>query len=256
MTRRPEPPPRVGNWGFVLRLNVANAIFCRDWYQDVLQKKAPEDDSEVSEEHDDVCNLTMRYVDRMSGDDRALGCVVQELKLIGKDLHLTPQQVTDEGHPLTDEAKEIIREAYRSALFKHVYICVLTSKLLLWMHPQNRKAGVDEGGFEKVQPRCGYVNPEEDLSQIYGEADAITFVQGLPLRWLTPAYDVVGMICADAALEEGSGIDGGLGLKLDTADSSMFGGILTDEQINASDHLVLQTLPQNGEGIYAVGPFS
>ena len=164
-----------------------------------------------------------------------------------------------EGQPLTPEAKTTIRKKYRDELAKHVYICLLTSKLLLWSNPHNSRIGTDSAGFDKVEPRCGYENPDENLMQIFGEEDAIKLVQGLPLRWLTPAYDVVGMICADAALEEGSDVGCGLGLSLQPADPSSYEAILTKEQVNASSFPVLQTMPTSSrsvDGIYARGPFS
>merc|ERR1719291_390575 len=110
------------------------------------------------------------------------------------------------------------------------------------------KVGVDEGGFEEMQPRCGYVDADKSLADIFGSEDAIALVQKLPLRYLTPAYDVVAMICADAALEEGTGLDGGLGLKLEKADDTMGEGLLSEVQRGYSDHPILMTPPQSGDG--------
>merc|ERR1711957_289089 len=78
MARRPEIPPKFGNWGLILRLNTANAMFCRDWYDDVMQSRV--EDVNAPE---DVMKIVQAYVDRNSGDDRQLGAVVDELRQIG-----------------------------------------------------------------------------------------------------------------------------------------------------------------------------
>jgi len=250
MARRPEIPAKFGNWGLILRLNVANAGFCKDWYRDYTKQPLEE-----AEPPPDVVKHVQTYVDRNSGNDRAMGAVVDELRQIGQEPGVAKQDLDAKGLPATDEAKEIVRKKYREELYKQVMACVLTTNVLLFNNKLNMKLGTDEGGFEVMKPRCGYADPLNSLADVFGAEDAINLVQKLPLRYLTPAYDVVAMICADAALEEGTGVDGGLGLQMENADDTMGLGLLSKGQQELSGHPVLMTPPQKGEGIYAVGPF-
>lgn len=250
MARRPELPPAFGNWGLILRLNIANAMFCRSWYQDVKQAAV-----EDAPRPDRVVKMVEAYVERMSGYDRKPGAVLEELKNVGVQIALDGKDLDANGQPASAAAKETVRRVFRVELFKHVYACVLTTDSLLFQHKQNVRLGADESGFERTEPRCGYVDPMHSLADIFGPEDAIQLLQDLPLRRLTPAYDVVGMICADSALEEGTDIDGTLGLKIGPADEAMGSRLLTPEQLKASSHPLLMTLPQAGEGVYAVGPF-
>merc|ERR1712137_429387 len=107
--------------------------------------------------------------------------------------------------------------------------CVYTAEHLLFQNKLNKKRSVDEGGFERIMPRCGWCDADKSLSDLFGAEEAIHLAQKLPLRYLTPAYDVVAMICADAALEAGTGIDGGIGLALEDADDTMGLALLTKE---------------------------
>merc|ERR1711957_439978 len=248
MARRPEIPAKFGNWGLMLRLNVANALFCRDWYFDAKQSKL--DDATKPEK---LVNIVTNYVERNSGEDRGLGSVVDELRTIGVDV---PADWLDaKGQPATPSAREAIRNKFREQLFEATFACVFTTYTLLFEHPRNRKVGVDEGGFEAMQPKCGYADPENRLDSLFGSDDALILLQDLPLRRLTPAYDVVGMICADASLEDNDEVDGGLGLVLEHADRTMGLDLLPEDKRAWSDHAVWMTPPQTGEGIYAVGPF-
>lgn len=255
MARRPEIPPRFGNWGLILRLNVANALFCKDWYVDVVGTRLEE-----AERPPDIVRSVQAYVDRNSGDDRQPGAIVDELKLIDVDvspaaLGLLESDFNLKGEPASPAAKEAIRRAYRHELFETTLLCVLIVDALLWKNKKNVKVGLDNGGFEKVQPRCGYVDPDNSLADLFGAEDAINLLKVLPLRWLTPAYDVVAMVCADCALEDCTDVDGGLDLLLENADDTMGLGMLSQEQRGLSEHPVLYTLPQTGHGVYAVGPF-
>jgi len=250
MARRPEFSVKYGTWGLILRLNVANAIFCRDWYTDVMKT-----DVDLAERPQNILDIVRAYVDRHSGDDRGIGTVIDELRNVGVDPGIDKLDLDARGQPATSRAREILRNQYRDELTKHVTVCIVTTFAVLFDNKLNRKLGVDEGGFEKQQPRCGYRDPENNLNDIFGSEDAISLLQGLSLRRLTPAYDVVAMICADSALEENTGLDGGLGLKVDHADATMGLNLLTEAQRESSKHPVLMTLPQAGEGVYAVGPF-
>jgi hypothetical protein len=250
MARRPEIPAKFGNWGLILRLNVANSTFCKDWYKDVMKAKL-----EDAEPKPEVLAAIQGYVDRNSGTDRQMGAIIEELRMIGVDPGVAKSDIDNKGTPLTAQGREIVRQKYREQLFTHVKHCVHASYVLLFNNNKNMKVGSDEGGFEVMKPRCGYVDPLKSLAEVFGSEEAITLVQTLPLRYLTPAYDVVAMICADAALEEGTGLDGDLGLQLVDADETMGLGLLSEEQRRYSNHAVLMTPPQKGEGIYAVGPF-
>eukprot|EP00929_Paragymnodinium_shiwhaense_P080548 TRINITY_DN42019_c0_g1_i1.p1 TRINITY_DN42019_c0_g1~~TRINITY_DN42019_c0_g1_i1.p1 ORF type:complete len:1132 (-),score=273.91 TRINITY_DN42019_c0_g1_i1:347-3742(-) len=250
MARRPEIPAPFGNWGLVLRLNVANATFCKDWYRDVEGA-----DIEKVEKPDRTVDIVKAYVDRNSGDDRDPGAIVLELRNIGIEHGLEKGDLDERQMPTNAKAKERLKELYREALFENVFMCVHTTYQLLFNKKENVKVGVDDAGFENLVPRCGYTDPAVSLKDTFGADDAIQLVQQLPLRRLTPAYDVVAMICADSALEEGTELDGDIGLLLDTADDSMGMGLLSKEQRGYSEHPILMTLPQAGEGVYALGPF-
>merc|ERR1719223_147680 len=255
MARRPEIPSRFGDWGLIRRLNVGNATFCKDWYSDVMNARVQD-----AERPSDMVRNVEAYVERNSGDDRALGAIVDELRNIGvscraEDLGVKANELDSAGQPITSAAKEAIRSLYRRELFTHVFYCVLTTETLLFRHERNVKVVTDDGGFEKTAARCGYIDASADFSTIFGGEDAILLLKELPLRRLTPAYDVVGMILADASLEQNTAVDGGLGLLLDHADDSMGLGMLSEEQRALSDFPVLMTPPQSGEGVYAVGPF-
>eukprot|EP00929_Paragymnodinium_shiwhaense_P006962 TRINITY_DN110917_c0_g1_i1.p1 TRINITY_DN110917_c0_g1~~TRINITY_DN110917_c0_g1_i1.p1 ORF type:complete len:1359 (-),score=274.04 TRINITY_DN110917_c0_g1_i1:169-4245(-) len=250
MARRPEIPAKFGNWGLILRLNVANAMFCKDWYRD--HAKTNLEDAIPPE---DVCKMVQAYVDRNSGNDRGMGAVIDELRNISVEPGIGKNDLDAKGLPVSDAVKECVRQKYKEELYKQVMACVLTTNVLLFQNKQNMKIGTDEGGFEVLKPRCGYADPLNSLADVFGAEDAINLVQKLPLRYLTPAYDVVAMICADAALEEGTGVDGGLGLLMEPADDTMGLGLLSKAQRELSTHPVLMTPPQKGEGIYAVGPF-
>mmetsp|Transcript_31167 Transcript_31167/g.85394 ORF Transcript_31167/g.85394 Transcript_31167/m.85394 type:complete len:1301 (-) Transcript_31167:128-4030(-) len=256
MARRPELPPYCGNWGLVLRLNVANALFCRDWYSDVMKSRL--DDAERPEYLAEYVNA---YVERNSGYDRQLGAIVEELKVIGVDvtpaaLGLSKDDFDERGHPCTQAARDALRDRYRKQLFEQVFTCVFCFEMLVVNHKASKKVAVDDGGFQVLKPKCGYTDPMTNLSEVFGAKDAVTILQKLPLRKLTPAYDVVGMICADAAMDEDADLDGGLDLLYDHADDSMGLGLLSTEQQEYSDHPIYSTLPQSGEGIYAAGPFT
>jgi len=256
MARRPELPPTFGTWGLVLRLNNANAVFCRDWHVDALGTRVEE-----AERPKDLVRSVEAYVDRNSGDDRRLGTIVDELKFMGVGvspaaLGLRNSDFNSKGEPVTPAAIEAVRQLYRRELFETTMLCLLTADALIWKNKKNVKAGQDAGGFEKLQPRCGYTSPDENLADVFGVDDAISILKTLPLRWLTPAYDVVAMICANCALEDGTEVDGGLDLLMDHADETMGLGMLSQEQQALSEHPILYTLPQAGHGVYAAGPFS
>eukprot|EP00927_Polykrikos_kofoidii_P053515 TRINITY_DN48127_c0_g1_i1.p1 TRINITY_DN48127_c0_g1~~TRINITY_DN48127_c0_g1_i1.p1 ORF type:complete len:1349 (-),score=231.37 TRINITY_DN48127_c0_g1_i1:29-4075(-) len=247
MARRPE---NINNWGLTLRLNVANSMFCSDWYDDVTKSKV-----EDAPKPAHVVKACWAYVDRHSAWNIPMGTVLEELANVGVKLNL-PKADMEDGKPKTQKAKEAVRDAFRKELYKVTYTCLITTEMLLFQNKDNQRIGVDDGGFEKMQVRCGYRDPLTDLSDIFGSNDAIQLVQALPLRRLTPAYDVVGMICADSALDEGTGLDGGMGLMLEPADSTMGLALLSKEARESSNHRVLMTLPQStGAGVYAVGPF-
>jgi len=255
MARRPEIPAKFGNWGLVLRLNVANALFCKDWYFDVLGLQL-----EAVEPPESVVSSARLYVDRNSGDDRQPGAIVDELRVVGVEvspaaLGLEDADFSAKGEPTTPRAKEAVRKAYREELYRNTLLCVLATEDLLWKNKKNVKVGLDSGGFEKVRPRCGYVDPSTSLADLFGAEDAINILKVFPLRKLTPAYDVVAMVCADSALEDDTDVDGGLDLLLADADETMGLGMLSEEQRQLSEHPVLYTLPQAGHGVYAVGPF-
>lgn len=250
MARRPETAISFGNWGFVLRLNFANAGFCREWFRDVEGKEVDE-----VPKPDHVVKIVQAYVDRNSGWDRQLGAVIEEMRQTGTKVDINPKDLDATGKPATQGVKDQIRRLYRECLFEQVYACVLCTDTLIFSRPENKKLTVDEAGFEKVVPCCGYTNPDTSLGELFGTEEAIGILKTLPLRRLTPAYDVVGMICADQALEDDTGVDGGLGLKIADADDTMGLGMLTEAQRKLSKHPILMTLPQSGEGVYAVGPF-
>jgi len=256
MAKRPELPCSFGSWGLVLRLNIANAIFCKDWYFDVNGTKV-----EDAPRPDYIVKWVQNYVERNSGDDRQQGAVLDELRNIGVDvspwgLGLSKADQDETGKLTSPAAKEAIRKRYRQELFDQTIICVVTTDTLLFQNKRNFKVSADAAGYEELRAQCGYSQPEENLCELFGMDFAAQLVKELPLRWLTPAYDVVAMICADASLDEGTEVDGGLGLLIADADNTMGLGLLSEEQRNASNHPVLMTLPQMGEGIYRVGPFS
>lgn len=271
MARRPELPPGFGSWGLVLRLNVANAMLCRDWYSDVMGTSI---DSAQRPPH--VIRWVQAYVDRNSGDDRELGTIVEELAAIHVEDAPGTQATTEpparrctpctgrsllsavgcisKGHKKSTMVA--LRQKYREALFEQAMICVLTSEALLLQSSRNLRVGVDDAGFETLRPRCGYLDPLKSLSDLFGADDAIALLRSLPLRRLTPAYDVVGMIFADLSLEPGTDLDGGLGLLLAEASPSYGSALLSAAQLRLSDHPLLMTVPQTGDGIYAAGPFN
>jgi len=254
MARRPEIPVKFGDWGLLLRLNAANAMFCRDWYSDVTGTSI--DDAERPQS---CIEATQSYVERNSGNDRNVGAVVDELRALGVDVSpeafgLQPSDFVG-GKPGTEAAKGAVQKVYRKWLFECVLICVMTTEKLLFSNPANQRIVVDAQGNERPEPICGYVDSKRSLAEIFGADDAINFLVGLPLRRLTPSYDVVAMLFADAILDSWTELDGGLGLILEEADSSMGLGLLSEEQRALSNHPILMTPAQSADSLYGAGPF-
>merc|ERR1712232_460827 len=133
-----------------------------------------------------LMDIVWSYVDRHSGFDRGMGTIIDELRNIGIDAGVDKKDLESNGQEEPPEtiqaAKEILRQKYRQELFKHVSICVITTYALLFDNKQNRKLGVDDCGVEVVQPRCGYKDPMNNLSDMFGKEDAISLVKGLDLR--------------------------------------------------------------------------
>jgi len=246
MARRPEIPAQAGAWGLLLRLNVANAQTCRDWYNDVL--KADVKKAKPTQALNDAVDA---YVARSSGDDRAMGSIIDELKAINVNV----EGIDAAAAASNPEKKEKIRDLYRKALFENVMSCVLTTHALLIKNVGNLKAVVDEAGFESMQQRCGYADDMKSLADFFGGDDAVQILKSLPLRRLTPAYDVVGMILASLSLERTREIDGGIGMQMQEAVPSFFEELLTKEERALSDHPVLQAGDQDADCIYSAGPF-
>eukprot|EP00930_Biecheleria_cincta_P047471 TRINITY_DN32918_c0_g1_i1.p1 TRINITY_DN32918_c0_g1~~TRINITY_DN32918_c0_g1_i1.p1 ORF type:complete len:1125 (+),score=179.91 TRINITY_DN32918_c0_g1_i1:341-3376(+) len=240
MARRPEFPAATGPWGLTLRLNVANAIFCRNWYEDVM-----ETDVKKAKIAPHVEMAVRAYVQRNSSDDRPMGSIVDELKSIGV-------QLPDESDP---SFKTAVKESYQKALFENVLICIMTTDALLVQNSQNLSVTVDEEGYEKLKPRFGYTNQLTSLADFFGAEHALNVLKTLPLKRLTPAYDVVGMIFADLSLEQTLEVDGGIGLLVDEAAPPYYSNLLTQEQQSSSTNPVLMTQPQDAHCIYAAGPF-
>ncbi|CAE8589616.1 unnamed protein product [Polarella glacialis] len=239
MARRPEIPAMFGNWGLLLRLNFANATFCRDWYQDATGKSIEE-----AEKPANIVSMVKAYVDRNSGEDRKPGALVNELKAMGIDVAKALGDawagIDDKGMPTTDEAKEALRAEYRLRLYEETFACVITSYTLLFNSRKNWRSSKGQGNFEGMEARCGYRDPMNNLAGVFGPQEAINIIAELPLKHLTPAYDVVSMICMVSALNTDRGyLD--LGLKIEPADSSMGRGLLTAEQMAYSEHPVLMT---------------
>lgn len=245
MARRPELPPAVGSWGLVLRLNFANATFCSAWFKDVMGM-----DVSQCVRNEKLVKSVEAYVDRNSGDDRKPGAVVNELKALG--VVLDPQvhgealeDIDLQGQPKTPEALEVLRKVYREHLFEQTFICVMTAETLIFQNKRNFKVKQGKGGFETLQACCGYVSMSKNLAELYGADSAIEIIQTLPLERLTPAYDVVSMMCAVSGLD-GKGVDD-LGLAVEIADRSMGLELLAPEQRAASDHPILMTSQQSHE---------
>lgn len=222
MARRPEFQVRMGDWGLILRLNAANAKLCVAWFQDVMGKNI----SEVDSCSDFTRSIVQAYVDRNSGNDRSIGGVVNELQLLGVSL---TADVDSKGQPLTDEARSLVLEAYRKELFRSVYLCVITAETILFQNEANFKLNAGTGHFRTLHPRCGYVDPHQSLSSIYGVEDAIEILRDLPIQSLTPAYDMLGAIFAMQFIERGSLED--LGLEIEPADAWMGTALLTDSPV-------------------------
>lgn len=257
MACRPEIPPQFADCGLLLRLNAANATFCKDWYQDVTNLRIEEATKNLNE---DLKGWVRAYVDRNAGVNRRLGAAVYELMALGincgyEALGFAPSDFDAAGQPVSPEAQACIRQKCRDALFEHVATCVLCTEVVLFKSAINKKVDVDEAGFERLMPQCGYEDPTSSLAKIFGKADARALLRTLPLKRLSPAYDVVAAICADGCLDEGTDVDGGLGLLMDHADDTMGLATLSEEQRARSSHPIFQTLRQAGDGVYAVGPF-
>lgn len=235
MARRPEIPAAFGNWGLILRLNVANAQFCKDWYQDVMQ--VPLSTEEVPER---LAQLVRAYVDRNSGDDRKVGALVNELKMIG--VHCSEfVDVDASGQPKNAAAREALKGVYKKHLFDRVAICVMCTDTLLLQNSQNFAFRKGAGGFETMEPKIGYRNPTASLADLFGAEDAITVLRDLPLKRLTPAYDVVAMMLVVSGLE-GQGA-AALGLEVQDADDSMGLALLSEEERKLSSYPILM-VPQ------------
>lgn len=197
MARRPEIPVEYGDWGLILRLNAANAKLCTAWFENVMCKAIGDPDSCPAY----IRSIVQSYVDRNSGDDRKVGGVVNELQLLGISIDA---EVDGKGQPLTPQARELIHEAYRAELFKNVYACVTTTETILFQNEANFQPNTGAGHFRTLYPRCGYSDPQRNLSTIYGVEDAIEILRDLPVDSLTPAYDMVGAIFAMQFLEKGN----------------------------------------------------
>lgn len=247
MARRPEIPAAFGNWGLLLRLNAANATFCRDWFPEVSGLKLEE-----TQRPEMLNAMVQAYVDRGSGEDRKVGAVVNELRLMGVDVSKETRgdawgepHLDASGQPTTPEAKEAVRELYRQVLFEEVMTCVLTTETLIFRNRQNFQATKGAEGFEQLQPKCGYKNPLKSLAELFGNDEAIEIVRGLPVKKLTPAYDVVAMICMVAGLE-GLELED-LPIQLSPADATM--NLLSAEEMKESDHPILMAPEQKDEAI-------
>jgi hypothetical protein len=255
MAARPEFPPAHGNCGLILRLNNANASFCRDWYVDVTgQQSVPKPSGTVEE-------WVTAYVERNAGEDRQLGAVYDELKAVGYDVSLesfgvSSGHIDENGKPITPVGHAAIRKKYKQALYEVVGVCVVTTDVLIFQHKKNTKVTADTAGNEVRESKCDYANPLEKLDKLRGHEDGLKLLQELPLRKLTPAYDVVGMILAEASMDEGTDIDGGLGLLYSIANNTMGLGMLTQDEQRRSNHDIWMTVEQTGAGVYAAGPFS
>lgn len=230
MARRPEIPVSFGDWGLILRLNAANAKLCDAWFGDVMCKGLG--DAESCPAY--IRSIVQAYVDRNSGDDRRVGGVVNELQLLGVS---TAAAVDSCGQPSSEEAAVMIREAYRRELFRHVYTCVATTETVIFQNEANFKPNTGAGHFRTLYPRCGYSDPQRSLSTIYGVEDAIAILQDLPIKNLTPAYDMVGAIFAVQFLERGDFED--LGVEIEAASASIGAGLVTDGAASCNDILVV-----------------
>jgi hypothetical protein len=258
MARRPEIPPAAGNWGLLLRLNVANATFCKDWYMDVT--KSCLEDAECPERLQQIVEM---YVDRCSSSDRPIGGVIAELSRTGIDVSPEAFGCKAEdfanGQPKSPEAVQAVRAKYREALFENTKMCVLTTDTLLFQSEKNKVLGLNAHGCEEAIPRCGYRDALHSLADVFGAEEAVRLLQDLPLRRLTPAYDVVSMICAESIMDsEAEDVIVGADLQLHygEADATMGLALISEEQMKLSSFPILQTLPQTGAGIYGAGPFS
>lgn len=230
MARRPEIPAAFGDWGLVLRLNAANARLCATWFQNVM--RTPIRDADDCPAY--IRSIVQAYVDRNSGNERKLGSVVNELKQLGIDASAA---VDSQGQPLTQEARAQIREAYRKALFRHVYACVTTTETILFQNEANFRPNAGAGEFRTLNPRCGYTDPLRDLSALYGADHAIAIVSDLPIESLTPAYDMVGAMFTARFLETGS-LEG-LGVQVQAAEASMGAALLPECAEPENDILVV-----------------
>jgi len=194
MARRPEIPAKFGDWGLVLRLNAANARICEGWYHDVMGRGIePVEAIEAS-----LKSIVKAYVDRNSGTNRKFGAIAEELRMVGIE---TSANIDEQGQPVNAEDVEILSNEYRSQLFVFVYKCVVTTETLLFQNQANLKPTSGENHFLTLHPRCGYADPHQSLATVFGVNEAVDILKGLPLKALTPAYDMVGSICLLSYLE-------------------------------------------------------
>lgn len=218
MARRPEIPAKFGDWGLVLRLNSANAGFCKTWIYDVVQLSV-----EDIPPPEDIVACVKAYVKRNSGTDRKCGAVAQEMQNMG---FTTQAELDNNGQPVDDNAREVLCADYRKLLFQEVYTCVLTTSHLLFDNPKNFKKCFVPGsdsGHTLMKKISGYSDRMSNLADIYGVQEALELLRSLRLKHLTPAYDVVGMMCAVTSLESKRLSD--IGINMQDADESMNLGI-------------------------------
>lgn len=239
MARRPEIPVAFGNWGLMLRLNVANAIFCRDWYRDVMRSELEDVEPPAR-----LASIVQAYVDRNSGFDRKPGAILQELRLIGVEV---PELKESRGAPFSPRSGELVRSLYKKHLYIHTMACLLCADTLLMQNRGNFQPKKGAGGFETMQPRCGYVNPHNSLADLFGADDGIDMLRELPLQRLTPAYDVVAMMLVVSNIK-GEGI-ADVGLVLEEADASMGLELLSEEAQGLSQHPILMVPQQHNDTV-------
>ncbi|CAE8714459.1 unnamed protein product [Polarella glacialis] len=261
MARRPELPPVVGTWGLNLRLNFANAGFCQHWYKDVIGA-----DVSSADPPENIKESVKSYVARMSGDDRKPGAVIVELKAMGietdpekyvadcKSKGITPdpeasnmdlKDIDEKGQPTTDAGKEALRALFKKHLYKEVMTCVVTTETLIFQNAANMILVEGKKGFRSLTPRSGYKKPLQSLAELYGDEAAVEILQSLPLDRLTPAYDVVAMMCIVSSLD-GKSVQH-LGLAVETADKTMGLEMLSEEQQALSSHAILMSSSQTDE---------
>jgi len=241
MARRPEIP---ADWGLILRLNAANAKVCRCWYQDVMGKPIENVENCPSR----FKSIVAAYVDRYSGYDRNVGSVANELRLLGIS---TGASLNAGGEPRSKQDLALLRESYREELFKAVYTCVATTETLLFSNQENF-VYTGDNGFPSLLPRCGYADPHESLNKTFGTADAVAMLRNLPVKSLTPAYDMVGAICALSFVKTKDFRDvGGILVKVEQAPASMSSGLFAQEA-DTSQHPIIMVGEQAPEAIDAI----